>query len=157
MGSTPWSRSCFCRISMCERRLAFSPSTFSVWPRDLMRPVMRSVVRHSVLFWAQGEQPPGWGSQRIFLTCVAHARSQPESRRGRQGMLLQMPTYLASVAGLAGAIRGALPPRAGLRVVVVGGRQVVPERLRGNGRRPVVVAGAFCRHRRRRGRGRYQT
>lgn len=31
---------------------------------------MRSVVWHSVLFCAQGEQPPGWGSQRIFLVCV---------------------------------------------------------------------------------------
>lgn len=60
---------------MCERREAFSPSTLSVWPRDLARPVMRSVVRHSVLFWAQGEQPPGWGSHRIFRTCRVGQKS----------------------------------------------------------------------------------
>jgi hypothetical protein len=55
---------------MCARRLAFSPSRFSAWPRDRARPVMRSVVRHSVLFCAHGEQPPGCGSQRIFLICA---------------------------------------------------------------------------------------
>ena len=69
IGSMPLSLSCFCRLSMCARKLAFSPSRLSVWPRDLARPVMRSVVQHSVLFWAQGEQPPGCGSQRILRTC----------------------------------------------------------------------------------------
>lgn len=77
-GSMPLSFSCRCRLSMYARRFAFSPSRFSAWPRDRAWPVIRSVVRHSVLFWAQGEQPPGWGSQRIFLSC-AHSEGQSEA------------------------------------------------------------------------------
>lgn len=36
---------------------------------------MRSVVQHSVLFWAQGEQPPGCGSQRILRTWRIYCQS----------------------------------------------------------------------------------
>lgn len=37
-----------------------------MWPRDVARPVMRSVVRHSVPFCMHGVQPPGVASHRIL-------------------------------------------------------------------------------------------
>lgn len=53
---------------MYMRKLAFSFSKFSVCPLLVARPVMRSVVLHSVLFCRHGEHPPGRASHRIFLT-----------------------------------------------------------------------------------------
>src|ERR1700738_1929711 len=48
----------------------FSCSRFSTYPLDVARPVIRSVVRHSVLFCKQGEHPPGNPSHRILRTYV---------------------------------------------------------------------------------------
>lgn len=55
-------------------------------------------------------------------------------------------SHLASVAGLSGAIRGALPPGAGGGAAFVLDAQVSPRRLWRYGRRDIVVARAFCRH-----------
>ena len=62
----PLSLSCCCSSAKCRFNVSFSVSTVSVCPRDTARPVMRSVVRHSTLFWRHGVQPSRFASHRIF-------------------------------------------------------------------------------------------
>lgn len=97
-GSTPSSFSCCCRAYTAPLSWLFSYSRASVWPRVVARPVMRSVVLHSVLFCTQGEQPPGRPSQRILRTWRCCELTLCDA--------IGCCTHLAAVACLAGARRG---------------------------------------------------
>lgn len=94
LGSRSLSRSCCCSSTRCIFSIAFSLSIASAWPRTVARPVMRSRVRHSTLFCAQGEQPPGRASHRILRICGGGQYYHPAHPHGR------WRAYLAPVASL---------------------------------------------------------
>lgn len=71
----------------------FSDSMCSVWPLDVARPVIRSVVLHSRLFWMHGEHPPARASHRILRTWAHYLVSSIVVSRTN-------PPHLAAVAGL---------------------------------------------------------
>lgn len=85
----------------------------SVWPRVVARPVILSVVLHSVLFWRHGEQPPCRASHLILR--IFHVARV--SFHMHQYINILSFAYLASITGLT------RPRRApGLLLAAAGGR-----------------------------------